>query len=116
MSDTESEVSRVTALLEGKLARAYPARRPPLRLITAADLPPKPPALYTDDQRDYVRDRIRMWTRIYGLEQWTRQKMAGFVTLEELPDDDLRRLLETVERGVQAIRDGIGFDEVGLMD
>lgn len=110
----EEEVSRITALLEQKLAKQFPPAKPKLRLITTADLPPKPPALYTDEDREWVRDRVRYWTRIYGLEQWTRQQMRGFATLEEMPDEDLKALLDRVERGVECIREGIAFDDAGL--
>ncbi len=115
MAETEEEVSRLSALLEKKLGERFPAPRPALRLITTADLPPKPAPLYDDHEREWVRDRIRYWTRIYGLEQWTRQQMRGFVTLEDMPDEDLQALLNRIERGVQCIRDGIGFDEADLM-
>jgi hypothetical protein len=110
----DEETLRLAAAIERALGDELPRARPKLRLITTADLPPRPTSLYTDDEREWVRDRIRYWTRIYQLEQWTRQQMRGFVTLEEMPDEDLKRLLDRVEHGVQCIRDEVPFDEAGI--
>lgn len=112
MSEQE-KLSRLTELIASELREA-PAR-PKLRLITSADLPPRPSEIYSDVEREWVRDRIRMWTRVYGLEQWVRQEMKGFFSLEEMPDEELQQLLSRVEHGVQCCRDGVGFDEAGLM-
>lgn len=111
----ENEVARLSSLLENKLSAKSPARKPRLHLITAAHLPPKPAELFDDLERERIRDRVRMWTRIYGLEQWLRQELASYATLEEMPDAVLLRQLERIEHGVQCIRDGVGFDEAGLM-
>lgn len=111
----EDEVSRLTALLENKFGEKFPAKKPKFRLITTADLPPRAAELYDDTTRERLRDRVRMWSRVYQIEQWVRQQYGGYATLEEMTDDDLTRLLERVESGVQCIRDGVGFDEAGLL-
>lgn len=111
----DEETLKLAAAIERALGDELPRARPKLRLITAADLPPRPAELYSDAEREWVRDRIRMWTRIYQLGQWLRQQMKGFFSLEEMPDEDLARLLARVEHGVECIRDGVGFDEAGLM-
>lgn len=109
----QDKLSRLTELIASEI-RAAPAR-PQLRLVTAAHLPPKAPALFGDLERERMIDRIRMWTRIYSLEQWLRQELGEYATLDEVPDAGLQRQLERIEHGVQCIRDGVGFDEAGLM-
>lgn len=111
----EAEASRMTALLESKLGTKYPAKRPVLQLITTADLPPKPARTMTDDERAWACDEVRMWCRVYGLEPYVRRRMMGYALLEELPDDELRGVLQYVERCVAAIRDEVPFDEAGLI-
>lgn len=112
MSDQE-EFAALADAIARRIKEAPP--RPRLRLVTPADLPAKPPPLFDDGEREWVRDRIRMWGKVYGLEQWIRQQMRGALTLEELSDEELRSLLDRVAHGVQCCQDGIGFDEAGLM-
>lgn len=90
-------------------------KRPKLRLITAADLPAKPPRLFTDDERAWACNEIRMWCSVYPIETYVRRRMKGYVMPEEMPDEDLREVLTFVEKCVQSIRDEVPFDEAGLI-
>jgi hypothetical protein len=112
MSSNE-ELEGLEALIARRILGAPP--RPKLRLITRADLPPKPSRTMTDDERAWACDEIRMWFGVYPIEPYTRRHMKGYALLEEMPDDELRQVLRFVEACVKAIKDEVGFDEAGLL-
>ena len=89
--------------------------RPRLRLVTAADLPPKPARTMSDDDRTWACSEIRLWCGVYPIEPYVRRRMQGYALLEELPDAELRDVVDYVARCVQAIRDEVPFDEAGLI-
>lgn len=114
MSENKSEELE---RLEAQIARAIlgAPKRPKLRLITTADLPPKPARSLSDTERRHMCDEIRLYWSAYGIEPYVRRQMKGEALLEGLDDDALREVYEFVGRCVQSIRDGVGFDEAGLM-
>lgn len=89
--------------------------RPKLRLVTAADLPPKPAPLFSDHDREWIRAQVRTLTRIYGLEWFLRQELAGHYGLEELADEELRDLFDQFGRAVRCMREGVSFEDAGLI-
>ncbi|MGY3265835.1 hypothetical protein [Lysobacter sp. HA35] len=106
LEDLESQIAR-------RILGAPP--RPKLRLITTADLPPKPGRTMSDDERVWACDEIRMWFGVYPIEPYARRRMKGYALLEEMPDDELRTVLQYVTDCVKAIRDEVPFDEAGLL-
>lgn len=67
-------------------------------------------------QRDVLYSRIRDLVEQYHLGWLVRQEtMHVMGIIECLPDDELTALLGKVERGVDAVMDGVAFVEVGLV-
>jgi hypothetical protein len=67
-------------------------------------------------QRDALYARIRDIAQLYGLGWLVRQEcMHVNGIMECLPDDDLVALLGKMDRGVEALMDGVPFAEVGLV-
>jgi len=100
---------KANALLE-KLQERIAAAKP-----RAARLRPAAVELYSDEERDWIRQQILTLRRIYGLEWFVRQEMFGRLNLEELADEELRALLHSVERAVLCIREGVSFEDAGLI-
>jgi len=112
MSEKE-RLEALAAMIATELKGA--PERPRLRLVTTADLPPKPPRLLTDEDREWACREIRVWCSVYPIDPYVRRRMKGYALLEEMPDEELREVLHFVERCVQAIRDEVPFDEAGLL-
>lgn len=112
MHDQE-EFAALSDAIARRIKEAPP--RPKLRLVTTADLPPKPARTLTDDERTWACSEIRHWCGVYPIEPYVRRRMTGYALLEEMPDEELRAVLGYVERCVQAIRDEVPFDEAGLL-
>jgi hypothetical protein len=112
MSEQE-EFAALADAIARRIQEAPP--RPKLRLITTADLPPKSPRLYSDEEREWAYREIRLWLGVYPIEPYVRREMKGYALLEEMPDEELQGVLQFVEKCVKAIRDEVPFDEAGLI-
>lgn len=67
-------------------------------------------------QRDALYARIRDLAGLYGLAWLVRQEcMHVNGIMECLTDDGLTALLAKMDRGVEAVMDGVPFAEVGLV-
>lgn len=105
----ESKVSRMVALIEQQLGKKLPVEAPKLRVVSDAA-----PAMSEAD-RLWFCDQVRFLARVYDLEWFVRQEIRGFMGLESLPDDDLRRVFTQVGRAVECIREGVSFEDAGLI-
>lgn len=97
------------ALIERQLEKRAPASGPKLRLVAPA--PAGLPAL----EREWLCDRIRFLGRVYELEWFVRQEIRGFAGVESLPDEDLIRVFRQLGRAIECIRDGVSFEDAGLI-
>ena len=107
------ELAALSAAIARRIQDA-PAR-PKLRLITAADLPPKPARTLSDEERVEKCEDIRIWCGVYPIEAYVRRHMRGYAAPEDMTDDDLERAHAFAHRCVQAIRDEVPFDEAGIV-
>lgn len=60
---------------------------------------------------------IRHFRRIWGtpMQMVIDQACFGYMGIEQLPDDDLIQLHMDLERALDCIRDGVSFEDAGLL-
>jgi hypothetical protein len=89
--------------------------------LTAERKPPKLSIVpvkndqFAEPERIWIREQIMSLRRIYALDWFVRQEMYGKLDLRDLDDEDLLALLRSVERAVCCIRDGVSFEDAGLI-
>lgn len=77
---------------------------------------PLPGATMSALERDVTYARIRDLGNLYSLNWLIRQEtMHVLGVMECLGEDELRALLQTMERGMEARLDGVAFEDVGLV-
>lgn len=109
MAVDREELKRLARQLAELTTERKPAQ---LRVVK---VPERGPILFSDVEREWIRSQILTLQRIYCLEWFVRQEMYGRYGFEELSDDDLLALLRSVERAVCCIRDGVSFEDAGLI-
>ena len=88
--------------------------RPPLALVTT-------PAIRTAGMDHVLREShcrmIRHFRRAWGqpMQLLIDQACFGYMGIEQLPDDDLIQLHKDLERAMDCIREGVSFEDAGLL-
>lgn len=67
-------------------------------------------------EREWFCEHIRFLARVYELGWFVRQECRGYAGLESLPDDELKRVFKRVGHAVSCIKDGISFEDAGLIE
>lgn len=113
MSD-KTRLEALSRMIAAELEKA--PRKPQLRLVKREDLEPRPMAGLDPQTRNCMYSRIRDLSRMYWLRWLVRQETPHVHgVLECLSDDELRDLLQKMERARECRVEGIGFDEAGLV-
>ena len=58
---------------------------------------------------------IRHLTRRYGMQVLVDQALFGYASLDDLPDDDLKRLHSDLHRAFECLSEGISLEDAGLI-
>src|SRR5438128_1040553 len=106
----ENEVSKLVAMLERRLEGKAPPNAPKLRLVE-----PAAKGMCAND-RDWMCDQIRFLGQAWGLDWLVRQECRGFLALEAMPDDDLRRVYRRIGHAIDCRKSGIPFEDTDLID
>lgn len=98
--------------------RGQAEQRPALRVVQQA-APATPPASCLMDvvlRESHIR-MIRHFRRRWGqpMQLIVDQACFGYMGLEQLPDDELIQLHKDLERAEDCMRDGISFEDAGLL-
>lgn len=91
-------------------ARSGPRDRPKLRVVRTSDPPELDPA-----QRSYYIRRIGWMAQAYRLQWLVDQETWEVGAVDRLDDEALRELLRDMERARECLRDGIAYDDAGLV-
>ncbi len=72
--------------------------------------------LHDIDRESHCR-MIRHFRRAMGYagQMLIDQAAFGYASMEQLPDDELIRLHQDMERAMECIRDGVSFEDAGLI-
>lgn len=91
---------------------------PTLRAVGRSEhLAPASQRSFLDPQtRECLRTAIRDMARVYGLEWFMRRHtMHVHYALEHLTDEELVALEKKIDSARECLRDGVSFDEAGLI-
>lgn len=96
--------------LQERIAAAPPAK-PQVRTF---------PALQTTDsvtRESHIRvvTGLRRYYRAYGMDLIVNQALIGKGSIDDLDDEELTALLHTMDQARECIRDGICFEDAGLL-
>ena len=96
-----------------------------LRVVSSGNLhrelpgAPRPAAARAMDEitRESYCRLIRSYRRSWGapMQLLIEQACVGLQGIEQLGDDDLKRLLRDMQRGLDCIRDDVSFEDAGLL-
>lgn len=104
-------MSKLVAMIEARLEKSAPPARPALRLVK-----PSPARGRLDSiSRDSHLRMIRHLNRRYRLQMLVDQATFGRAGLEQLDDDELVRLHEDLHRAYECAREGISWEDAGLV-
>ena len=101
---------RLAKAMDGDKAAAVPAPR--LRLV-----PAKAPRGMDSITKDSHCRMIRHYRRHWGpaMQMLIDQACFGLTGIEDLEDDQLIALHRDMERGMECMRDGVSFEDAGLL-
>lgn len=105
--DLARRLAARTATLRGDA----PAERPTLRLV-----PREPETMDVIVRESHCR-MIRHFRRRWGhpMQLLIDQACFGYTGIEALPDEDLVQLHKDLERAEDCMRDGVTFEDAGLL-
>ena len=92
--------------------RAEAPQRPALRLVPKQREPAMDVVLRESHCR-MIRHHRRNWGQ--AMQLLIDQACFGYTGIEALPDDDLIQLHRDLERAQECIRDGVTFEDAGLL-
>lgn len=101
------------AILEKKFGGQVPARKPELSIVPPAVA--RRPKLFDSVTRDCHLQRIRYLAMGYGLTWLVEQATFDRAGLDDLEDQELIALHEDMDKAMECRREGIAFDDVGLV-
>ncbi|WP_312325675.1 hypothetical protein [Stenotrophomonas sp.] len=121
--DLDQEMDKLAELIALRAQRKM-GLKPSLAVVGSAK-PAKPSAvgaLAPEMRMDVVLREshyrmIRHFRRIWGtpMQMVIDQACFGYMGIEQLPDDDLIQLHKDLERALDCIRDGVSFEDAGLL-
>lgn len=93
---------------------ANPQRTPEGRLLRSDD---RPPSMMCELERESHCRMIRHFRRRWGysMQIIIDQACFGLAGLEQLEDDALVQLHKDMERAQECMRDGVSFEDAGLL-
>lgn len=97
--------------------RAEQQQRPALHVVPAAAAPPRADFRMDAVLRESHCRMIRHFRRRWGqpMQMVIDQACFGLTGIEKLPDDDLIQLHKDLERAEDCMRDGVTFEDAGLL-
>lgn len=104
--------------------RAEQPKRPTLSVVSGQALPKCPDAILAESAKGMdviVREShckmIRHYRRRWGMpmQEIIDQACFGHTSIEALPDDELLQLHKDMERAQDCMRDGVSFEDAGLL-
>lgn len=121
----QQERIEAEAQLLAKIARRKLGAKANLRIVNARNLRREvpgapcaaPQSQMTDIDRESYYRMIRHYRHFWGkpMRLLVDQACFGLAGIEQLPDDDLRQLMADMQRGIDCIRDGVTFEDAGLL-
>lgn len=104
-------VARLVGLIESGLEPR--ASKPALRLVRPNEGVSGMDDITRESHCRMIRHLRRRWG--FSMQLLIDQECFGLAGIEQLDDDGLERLHRTLERAQDCIRDGISFDDAGLI-
>lgn len=102
----------MVALMEQVLGKQVPAGRPALRLVSRTHFVPESADPVT--RESHLR-MIRHLRNRYGLQMLVDQATFGRGSLEQLDDRELAALHADLFRAFECLRDGVSWEDAGLI-
>ncbi|MBB3822265.1 hypothetical protein FHT03_001052 [Xanthomonas arboricola] len=93
--------------------RPVPGKRPYLRLVGPTSVPRRMDAATRDSHLRMIRHHRRAWG--LAIQVLIDQACFGLDSMEQLTDEDLRALLQDIERGIDCLREDVSFEDAGLL-
>ena len=121
--DLDQEMDKLAELIALRAQRKM-GMKPSLAVVgsekparaSAAPTAPSPTRMDVVLRESHYR-MIRHFRRIWGapMQMVIDQACFGYMGIEQLPDEDLIQLHKDLERALDCMRDGVSFEEAGLL-
>lgn len=109
----EVMVKRLVGLIQGGLQGGQPAAKAQLRLIVPESA--RDPNALSESERA-VKLRLSKFVADRYMIPWLIDQVALGRPLEALPDADVIRLYEQAKKALKCVKEGVSFDDAGLVD
>ncbi|MEJ6328620.1 hypothetical protein Q2B95_08125 [Stenotrophomonas maltophilia] len=126
--DLDQEMDKLAQLIALRAQRKM-GEKPRLELVGSGERPQADPKRGPDQQHAphgrrmdailreshcrMIRHLRRRWG--FSMQVLIDQACFGYVGIEQLPDDDLIQLHKDLERAQECMRDGVAFEDAGLL-
>lgn len=113
MALSEERLKELASRMAKAMGTEKPMPRPHLRLVKSSSIARQLDDLTRESHCRMIRHLRRRWG--YSMQQIIDQATFGLAGIEQLDDEQLIQLHKDLERAQDCMRDGITFEDAGLL-